>query len=436
MRFQARILFIALVVLIGCDKPLTLQPEDNISAIKLEVNYDGEEAILSWSKIAHSGFSRYIVLHVDSSETIFSDTTDIVLSHVLFSTSDPDSVSFVDNIPNLGEGNYYKVFAEVGGRLVGSNAVKSRKQSAIFPGIRQSAFLITGSDDALFFVGRDLINGDSKLWRYDLNTNSISAELSITFINTNAEITYGDFGSGSPEIAFYNGFSKIDFLDPVSLELNHSEGFFSIPESMLWLSNNRLTVLYGSSSSLIQFDRGNNRWSPNFIIGNTISSTLNMVTEVPGKNELIVGISVGRLFRIAFDESGTFTRIGFKEHPGTIISEIPFMDPQGKYLLASNRGHIFDTESLEIVYNLKIDSVSVFNRAFGMNSSGNAFAIVSSFNPSRMATYDRDDLKQGYNFQLSQDILVERAVRIGSNSYLMIRRNTNPRLTILATIPN
>ncbi|MFK7972631.1 MAG: hypothetical protein AB8F95_19830 [Bacteroidia bacterium] len=402
MRFQARILFIALVVLIGCDKPLTLQPEDNISALTLQKATDDTKALFSWTKVKHPAFGGYWFVRLPLGLDSIQNSEDIAPEHIMFSTPDADSTQFL--IPQTfniqGEGTY-QVFAEIGGRLLSSNQIQSEASYGELPIFPHNSYLgnpLIGGKGCFYVIGH--FEGLEKIavFRHDIATKTLKRSSVVIELEPNAALAtrleYGDFGNGN-ELAFYDGNTSIYFLDEVSLEVKHTHRLTTLTGDICHMPViNRLAIPASFPTSVQVFSRATNTWQDTFYNSNWRWGFYGDLVSLPGKTEIWYWTNYD-VNIVKYDEAGR-AGYGVSIDPSEIsgiggIGSTRYtrivIDPQSRYYILSSLGHIFSTEYAPVRQTYKLKNITM--KDYGFSHNGNTLFALSA--QDSMILYNCDD---------------------------------------------
>ncbi|MEZ4684753.1 MAG: hypothetical protein R3B47_01375 [Bacteroidia bacterium] len=413
---------------IGCDEPLVIDQSDNEAAIQLSSREDGGQTVLNWTPVNHPGFNKYWLVRVPSDSTLVSDSLQFLDMQVLYETTEPANNTFTDNVPLLGDGDYYQIYADVNGRLVQSNAVLSKARSFTLEN-HVSFNVITGGDGRLFMVMRNLITGEFDLQVYDLESKRILNSTPIeTGVSSRARIAYGDFGSGKKEIAFTNLELKIDFYDAESLTITHSQILGSgRVEAMAAIPGHGLAIVQLSGSQIVMYSRKSNSFRNPFTLQGGFSSTTTFIKPVQDRQQFIISIAPDRLHRIGYDQNGSFSQLDYQQFTSSAnISSDLAIDPRGEYVMPSRIGELYRLNDFSYVTQFKGDSIQPGFRAWGFTAGGSRILLGGINFPTTVFIYDRDDFSLQYEGNLPATLILIGVVEVDDDRYLMIQKNEQP----------
>ena len=419
------VLSCVLLAFASCDKPLDLEPVDNVAAITLSATINDDIATLEWTAIDHPGFRQYWLVLLAEDEFLIEDSLQLLEKQVLFKTNDPAVTSFTDSVPVLSDGDRYQIFAEINGRFVQSNTVKSEKVIHVIPS-RVFFSKIVGGDGAVFFINQNTSTNTFQISRYELAEKRITHESDpIPSLSSRSVLIYGDFGLGSPELLFSRNDSLL-FYNPKDLSLNDRVWSVTVVESAIALSINQLAVVSSSGRLIRTFNRKTNSFGPNFTLPSGLSSSnTNFVGHIGDKQEFLLSSRSYLRYHCRYDQAGTISEIGFDVTPSPVsIFTGLAMDPQGEYFMPSRFGEVYRVSDLKIHKTLAGDSTGSGNRVWTFSSSGDHIGMISNAFPATLFLYDREDFRLSQVQRITSDFIIETTCVVDGIHYLVFRKTT------------
>ncbi|MFK7972628.1 MAG: hypothetical protein AB8F95_19815 [Bacteroidia bacterium] len=415
-----------LLVFTSCDKPLDLKPVDNVAAITLSATISNDVATLNWTAIDHPGFRQYWLVLLSDDEVLIEDSLQLLEKQVLFKTQNASNTSFVDSIPILSDGDRYQVFAEISGRFVQSNTVKSEKEIHVIPS-RVFFTKVAGGGGGAFFINQNTTTNTFQISRYDFGEKRISHVGSLgNSINNRSVLLYGDFGTGSPELLVTLNDSMY-FFNPTDLTINYKDKNVSSIESAVGLTAiNQLAIVSGGGRTISPFNRKTNSFGQSLDLPSNISGFItNFIGHVEGKQELILSSRSYLRYHCRYDQTGRISEIGYDVTPSPVsIFTGLAMDPQGEYFMPSRFGEIYGVNDLKLHETLPGDSTNSGNRTWVFSSSGDQIGLITIAFPATLFLYNRDDFSLAQKQAVSPGFFIETTCRIDGINYLVFRKTT------------
>ena len=430
--------------LLGCDKPLVLDQEDNVVAIELTAHEENGKMSLSWTRIDNAGFEKYWLVKVADQNTLLRDSITTSNALILHADSVSQNNHFVHNniLPTLNT-PFYQVYALVGGRLVASNTVRSNRSMQELKGGLYGD-LITGDEHHLYYVIKSLPDSARNyLIKQNIQTGKEERRIEVDPDIRLLQLLNPNTGTANAELVYTlggSGGSRIYFLDAESLTLKHIEEFENqVINNFAILPTGHVAVLYDLRSKLQTFKRGTSTRGEVFPLENPTGSLSGIMAVLPEREEIVLLMRKDFRYRLGFDQSGNFWPVFTLTNQGPLaggVSERTAVDPREEYLMSFSHGDVFSVDNLSLAHRLPMDSVNRFAFLWGFGGSGDYFYQIGTRTPHRFFMYDRHNFEPIFDEAVSTPLgRLQATFRIANTSYLVMYDDAYSPNSILLKLP-